>query len=175
MNKKFRFQLLHEWIIANYLPLKVLDVAGGKGLLSYLLNKSGYNSTVIDPASEFRPMKYTDLISGERSKISKEEQNNIPRIKNIFLEEMTKDYDLIVGIHAHGCNIKIIDSCAKYSKDFILMPCCVVDEPIEKVGGINWMNSLEEYARNKGFEIKKDTLNFKGQNKLIWGKINNEH
>ena len=50
LNNKFRFQLLQMWLTARYKPAKVLDVGGGKGLLSYLLNKNGWGTTVVDPA-----------------------------------------------------------------------------------------------------------------------------
>ena|SRR3990167_4958713 len=79
LNKKFRFQLLQEWLTNRYQPARVLDVGGGKGL-----------------------------------------------------------------------------------------PCCVIDEPLEKQPGINWLNSLIGYAKDKGFAVKRDTLNFKGQNVLIY-------
>jgi hypothetical protein len=47
--KKFRFQLLHQWMTARIEPCRVADVGGGKGLLAYLLGQSGWAATVIDP------------------------------------------------------------------------------------------------------------------------------
>ena len=114
LNKKFRFQLLQDWLTARYKPCKVLDVGGGKGLLSLLLRELGWQATVIDP------------------------------VKDIYLHK-NKD-----------------------NKDFLLLPCCVIDEPIVKVADVNWLESLIEYAKNLNFEVKTDTLNFKGQNKLIY-------
>jgi hypothetical protein len=40
--KKFRFQLLHRWIVDNVAPCRVADVGGGKGLLAFLLQQSGW-------------------------------------------------------------------------------------------------------------------------------------
>lgn len=167
-NKKYRFQLLHDWLTLNYAPSRVLDVGGGKGLLSYLLNKSGWEATVADPIYDFRPMKYRDIQTREQTKLTQDEQKNIPRIIGEFTEGMVENYDLIVGLHAHGSNMQIIDACAKYDKDFLLLPCCVIGEPIEKVHGMDWIQSLVDYAQSKGFAVKKKELFFKGQNILIY-------
>jgi hypothetical protein len=81
---------------------------------------------------------------------------------------MAKDFDLLIGLHAHGSNLQIIDACKKYGKDFLLLPCCVIDEPLIKRPDVDWMESLIDYAKGKGFEVKRDELNFKGQNVLIY-------
>jgi 2-polyprenyl-3-methyl-5-hydroxy-6-metoxy-1,4-benzoquinol methylase len=47
--KKFRFQLMAEFIINKFPACKVADIAGGHGLLTHLLNQSGFKSVVIDP------------------------------------------------------------------------------------------------------------------------------
>ncbi len=49
LNNKFRFQLLQMWLSQKYKPTKALDVGGGKGLLSLLLNINGWDVTVVDP------------------------------------------------------------------------------------------------------------------------------
>ena len=100
--------------------------------------------------------------------MAKGEIEGVSRIKAVFDEDMVKDFDLIIGLHAHGSNMQIIDACAKYEKDFLLLPCCVIDEPIVKMPGIDWMGSLVEYAESKGFKVKRDTLFFKGQNVLVY-------
>ena len=50
--KKFRFQLLHRWLVGHCEPCRVGDVAGGKGLLTYLLQNSGWQAVVIDPLDQ---------------------------------------------------------------------------------------------------------------------------
>lgn len=169
LNKKFRFQLLQEWLTNRYKPVKVLDVGGGKGLLSYLLNKNGWNATVVDPVDENVYLtKYKDIKTGKRVLLSQEEVRSIPRINCVFKEEMAGDFDLLIGLHAHGSNMQIIDACRKYDKDFLLLPCCVIDEPLVKKPDIDWLQSLVDYAEDLGFEVKRDSLNFKGQNVLIY-------
>jgi len=164
--RKFRFQLLHKFIIKNFKPCKVADVGGGKGLLAYLLKKDGFDAFVIDPFNQELPKKYKDL-EGNKEKMNTEK---IPRITKKFKKEMIKDFDLIIGLHAHGSNMNIIEGCAKYKKDFILMPCCVIDEPIIQKPNIDWFDSLVKYAKNLGHDLKYFELNCTGQNKGFYTK-----
>lgn len=165
--KKFRFLYLHRWIIENYKPCRVADIGGGKGLLTYLLQNSGFNTTVIDPFFQTLPEKYKDL---EKIKHKIKDNESVKRISKEFSPEMAQDYDLLIGLHAHGCNMMIIDAAKKYGKDFILLPCCVIDEPIEKREGVNWRESLIEYAIAKDIDVKTDRLNVMGKDILIYTK-----
>ena len=159
--KKFRFQLLSEWIVAVFKPCRVADIGGGKGLLSHLLNQNGFQSVVIDPHDQALPSKYKDL-TGIKFKLQGTEQ--VPRANATFEKEMAKNFDLLIGLHAHGSNMKIIEAAAEYHIDFILMPCCVIDEPITPQANINWFDSLEKYANKLGITTQRFELNFSGQN-----------
>lgn len=163
---QFRFQVITDWLVETYKPCKAADVGGGKGLLAYLLNQKGWDVTVIDPINQSLPKKYRDLDADKRILIPSTE--SVKRIDLPFEEEMTKDFDLLIGLHAHGSNIKIINSCAKYKKNFVLLPCCVIDEPIEVKANINWMDSLEEYATKQGFKVHKTHLNFVRQSTVLY-------
>ena len=163
--RKFRFQLFHQWIVENYRPLKVLDVGGGKGLLSYLLNQSGFEAAVLDPKNQLLPWKYKDL-QGKRNKIK--DRASVKRIDQIFNEEKAKSFDLIVALHAHGANMKIIEFAKKYDKLFAILPCCVIDEPIVKRKGVNWFDSLVDFSREKGHNTDTFKLDFKGKNRGIY-------
>lgn len=166
--KKFRFQLLHQWILDHVEPCRVADIGGGKGLLSYLLQESGWESTVIDPIHQELPNKYKDLIQVRQVKISEEER--IPRIDNVFEPEMAGDFDLLVAVHAHGCNLQLIDAAAHYGRSFIVLPCCVIGEPILPPPGVSWIQFVVDYALERGFEIEPFRLNFKGQNIGVYAK-----
>ncbi len=168
LNNKFRFQLLQQWLTSKYKPAKVLDVGGGKGLLAYLLNKNGWKATVVDPAITDVLTKYKDIETGKRVLLKDGEIESFKRMTGIFKEEMAQEFDLLVGLHAHGSNLQIINAAKKYDKNFLLLPCCVIGEPLIKKPNIDWLKSLIEYAEDKGFEVKKDILNFKGQNVLIY-------
>ncbi len=165
---QFRFQLIAKWLIETYPSCKAVDVGGGKGLLAYLLNQKGWDVTVVDPVHQSLPPKYKDLESGKRILIK--DRDSVVRIDKPFDEEMTKDFDLLIGLHAHGSNMMIIRSTKKYCKNFVLFPCCVIDEPIEIQHNVNWFDSLENYAKDLGMPVKRVTLNFVRQSKGIYTK-----
>jgi hypothetical protein len=161
MMKKFRFQLLHEWMIAHCGPCCVADVGGGKGLLAYLLRQSGWQATVIDPAPQALPDKYKDLAADRQVRIAAEA---VPRIDAPFRPEMAAHFDLLVAMHAHGCNILLLDAAAEHGRDVILLPCCIIHEPVVPAPGTHWLECVVEQATRRGFQIVPFRLNFKGQN-----------
>jgi hypothetical protein len=77
---------------------------------------------------------------------------------------MAKDFDVLVAMHAHGCNIQLIDAAAEFGREAILLPCCVIGEPILPPPGTHWIQALVEYAVGKSFVVMPFRLNFKGQN-----------
>jgi hypothetical protein len=160
--KKFRTQLLYQWLVSVFEPCRVADVGGGKGLLSFLLANDGWQAVVIDPFDQSLPDKYKDLSSGQRVKIGADQ--SVRRITTAFQVEMARDFDLLVGMHAHGCNAKIIDASVKYGCGFVLFPCCVIDEPFFPRLGVQWIECLADYAIRQGKGISPFRLNFKGQN-----------
>lgn len=160
--KKFRFQLLHQWLLAHLEPCRVADVGGGKGLLTYLLRQSGWAATVIDPVTQALPSKYKELRTNKQVRIAASEQ--VPRLDHRFEPKMARNFDLLVAMHAHGCNIQLIDTAVKFDCALILLPCCVIDEPVLPPSGVHWIQWLVEYALEKGFAVEPFRLNFKGQN-----------
>lgn len=160
--KKFRFQLLHEWIITNLPKSRVADVGGGKGLLAYLLQQSAWDATVIDPVPQALPTKYKDFRLNRRVKIGPEE--SVPRIDQPFAPEMAEQFNLLVSMHAHGCNVQLIDVAAASGKPIILLPCCIIDEPLLPAPGQHWIACLMEYALAKNLTVTPFRLNFRGQN-----------
>ena len=160
--KKFRFQLLHRWLVEHIEPCRVADIGGGKGLLAFLLQQSGWQSTVIDPVNQALPDKYKNISTGKRVRIAATE--NVPRIDSAFAGEMAQHFDMLVGMHAHGCNAQIIDTAAELGCGFVLFPCCVIDEPFYPPLGVQWLESVTDYAVRKGHTVYPFRLNFKGQN-----------
>ena len=160
--KKFRFQLLHQWLIHNFSPCRAADIGGGKGLLGHLLIESGWQVTVIDPIPQDLPTKYKDIVLGRRVKI--DPAARVPNLPAEFETHQAKNFDLLIGMHAHGCNAKIIDAAAEYGCGFVIFPCCVIDEPFYPPLGIHWLESLADYAVRQGIMLKPFRLNFKGQN-----------
>jgi hypothetical protein len=160
--KTFRFQLMHQWLVEHFEPSRVADVGGGKGLLAHLLQASGWQATVIDPVDQRLPDKYKDIESGDRQRIAPDE--SVPRIDKGFEMEMGAEFDLLIGMHAHGCNVRIIEAAATYGCGFVLFPCCVIDEPFYPPIGVHWLESLAHYATGLGQTVYPFRLNFKGQN-----------
>jgi hypothetical protein len=160
--KKFRTQLLYHWLVNVFEPCRAADVGGGKGLLSFLLAQNGWQAAVIDPFDQALPDKYKDLYSGQRVKISPDQV--VHRITAEFQVDMARDFDLLVGMHAHACNAKIIDAAVQYGCGFVLFPCCVIDEPFFPRLGVQWIECLADYAIRQGKAISPFRLNFKGQN-----------
>lgn len=160
--KKFRFQLLHEWILNRLPPGRVADVGGGKGLLAYLLQQSGWDATVIDPIDQPLPTKYKDLRLNRRVKISSDQ--SVPRLTQEFAPEMAAQFDLLVSMHAHGCNIQLIDVAAATKKKVVLLPCCIIAEPLLPEPGQHWISCLVDYALAKNLVVEPFRLNFRGQN-----------
>lgn len=160
--KKFRFQLLHRWLTARFEPCRVADIGGGKGLFAFLMQQSGWDATVIDPTFQELPHKYKDIALGRRVKIAASE--SVPHRNQAFVRALAQDFDLLVGMHAHGCNAAIIDAAAEFGCGFIIFPCCVIDEPFYPVIGVDWLECLADYAVRQGHHITPFRLNFKGQN-----------
>jgi hypothetical protein len=159
---------MSEFILSTYERCRVADIGGGKGLLAFLLAREGWDSVVIDPFDQLLKHKYKDIQTGQRVKLSVGEITGLERISSVFEKDMAKDFDLLIGLHAHGSNMKIIQAALEYKKDFAILPCCVIDEPVEKVSGINWLNSLFDYASDLGLSPKKAILNFAGQRTVIY-------
>jgi hypothetical protein len=160
--KRFRFQLLHQWLIHNFAPCRAADIGGGKGLLSYLLIQSGWQATVIDPAAQPLPEKYKDIVTNTRIRI--DPSVRVPNIPAEFEPQHARGFDMLIGMHAHGCNVKIIEAAAQLGCGFVLFPCCVIDEPFVPPPGVHWLESLADYAVQQGHAVKPFRLNFKGQN-----------
>lgn len=162
MMKKFRFVLLHEWIAQHVTPCRVADIGGGKGLLAYLLGQSGWDATVIDPIHQALPTKYKDPATGKQIHI--DPSASVPRRDCTFTSELAAEFDLLIALHAHGCTIAVIDAAAEYKCQVILLPCCVIGEPLIPAPGIHWLQCVADYAKSRGFVIEPFRLNFKGQN-----------
>jgi hypothetical protein len=88
----------------------------------------------------------------------------VPRLDHVFTPEMARDFDLLIALHAHGCNIMLIDAAAAYRRQVILLPCCIIAEPLTPVAGVHWLQCVADYAKSRGFAVEPFRLNFKGQN-----------
>jgi hypothetical protein len=131
-------------------------------LLAYLLQLDGWESTVIDPIHQGLPVKYKDLANDKQIKVAETER--VPRLSQPFAPELATQFDLLVAMHAHGCNIQMIHAARECNIPCLLLPCCVIDEPIVPPPGTHWLACVADYARETGFNVEPFRLNFKGQN-----------
>jgi hypothetical protein len=159
--KKFRFQLLARWITDSFPPCRVADVGGGKGLLTHLLGRAGFQAEVVDPVDQPLPPRYRDLASGRRVRLGDEDR--VARRRVPFRPDLGRRYDLLVALHAHGCNLAVLDTAAQAGISCVVLPCCVVDEPAAPGPGQNWFLWLADQARGLGLEPEFFALNFRGQ------------
>lgn len=160
--KKFRFQLLHRWLVERFEPCRVADIGGGKGLLAWLLQQDGWEATVIDPVFQTLPNKYKDIRLNRQIKPRPEDR--VPFIAHPYTKKFGQQFDLLVGMHAHGCNVAVMETAVETGCSFVLLPCCVIDEPICPRTGFEWLEAVADYAVYLGLETHPFRLNFKGQN-----------
>ena len=80
-----------------------------------------------------------------------------------FGPALGRRYDLLVALHAHGCNLAVLDSVAEAGNSCVVLPCCVVDEPAAPGPGQNWFMWLVDHARGLGLQPEFFALNFRGQ------------
>ncbi|MGH3302288.1 MAG: hypothetical protein ACRDOK_11505 [Streptosporangiaceae bacterium] len=160
--KKFRFELLAAWIAANFPPCRVADIGGGKGLLSYLLDLQGFESTVIDPVLQPIPGKYRNPATGRQVKTLADA--SVAHITQPYSLDLGRDFDLIVALHAHGVNQRILDSVQAYGSSCVVLPCCVIAEPAAPPPGQDWFSWLADRGRQLGLAVEYFYLNFSGQN-----------
>ena len=133
--------LTHEWISVWW------DCFGESAAPYILTVVSGADIVAIAPLMLSRARLYGCPI------------RRLQAIVNVYTER----FDLLLGLHAHGCNIQIIDASAANDIGFVLMPCCVIDEPLYPVHGITWVQSLTDYAIRQGFQVRPFQLAFSGQ------------
>lgn len=160
--KKFRFELLADWIAGNFPPCAVADVGGGKGLLSYLLDLQGFESTVIDPVFQPLPAKYREPRTGRQVKMPA--GASVRHLAAPYSTDLGAGFDLLVALHAHGVNQQILDSVAAYGNSCVVLPCCVIGEPAAPPPGQDWFSWLAGYGRGLGQPVEYFCLNFSGQN-----------
>jgi hypothetical protein len=160
--KKFRFELLSTWIAGNFPPCAVADIGGGKGLLSYLLDRQGFESTVIDPAFQPLPAKYREPGTGRQVKMPA--GASVRHLSTPYSPDLGAGFDLLVALHAHGVNQQILDSAAAHGTSCVVLPCCVIGEPAAPPPGQDWFSWLAGYGRGLGLPVEYFCLNFSGQN-----------
>lgn len=124
-------------------PMKVADVAGGRGTLNEMLTLEGYDVVTIDPDLRFK----NPCLVG---------------VNACFDHHMAIDYDLIVGMHPDGATEEIARA-ARY-RPVILVPCCRIWEGVEMRATRSIRGTVEKFFGLNGIPFDKDYLDISGPN-----------
>lgn len=138
-----RFEAVAEVIVKNYGKNieYIADVAGGKGMLSRLLNKKyNYQSTVFDP----RGFALVGVSNKTRE----------------FTLQDAQFYDLVIGLHPDETTRIVVES-SKFTNTLIV-PCCNFWDQSKKLGRDALLSEVEHYYLQNSVKYKKVIFNFEG-------------
>jgi len=174
-HKSLRAKIFASWLVENILsPINnhVLDIAGGKGLLSMELAKNGIACTVIDPLIRKKP------------KMKQLRKSNVPE-PHFLVEEFTSRFTnshtciaaqstCLVGLHPDECTEDIIDVALQMDHVSVaVVPCCVFPSfnPHRTLKNGRFVNTHQDfcqYLMEKDARLKQSTLPFEGMNQVIY-------
>lgn len=137
-----RFEVVAEFIASYYGTAvhAIADVAGGKGLLTRLLQKKkNFACELIDP----------------RQKVLK----GIVHRSERFEPEMADYYDLLVGLHPDGA-LRQLGEAARI-RPAVIIPCCNFWDDHRR-GQAELLAAIEDFYRRHAIRFERVTLDFKG-------------
>lgn len=161
MGDRRRFNEMAELILKQFPRARykvVLDIAGGKGFLSFYLAKKGYLCKVID------------IVKNRNKAFKGSKSHNVEMIKGSFTEEMKIKGDLIVGLHPDEATEAIIEWAVKNKKPFIVCPCCLFTGSGEQFHFDEWIKHLERIAEQTHI-VDQQRLKIKGKNLVLIGRL----
>ncbi|XP_040581831.1 uncharacterized protein [Lepeophtheirus salmonis] len=186
-SKHKRARIFANWIEETYSFLDnkkdlILDVAGGKGDLSFELSvRKDFKSHVVDP--RFDPRNREESYKKWQKKIAKKTGRKIPKSFNTWFDQnfFIKNRDwilgnvkLIVGLHPDEATDSIVDLCLENNINFAIAPCCVfaTQNPHRKLTNGTTPNTYElylEYLQQKSIQnIQVVDLKFGGRNTILY-------
>ena len=172
-NSEFANFLVEKFGLENIKKGFVLDIAGGKGLISYFLTiKYGIKCKIVDPRGATLPKsKIKDL---KKKKIVIEE------IRKMFTldtcDELIKGCSLIIGMHPDEATVDIVEVALAKKINFAVVPCCVFhnkfpDRKLKNGKDVVEYPDIIQFILEKDDSLKTDFLNIKGRNKIIYKKF----
>ena len=117
-----------KWLLENMNVSstdKVLDVAGGKGLLSVELARTAHcHCTVMDPLIRKRPpqMKHLQRLQAPLPEFVADSFINN---EETVASEMVSSSTLLIGLHPDECTEDIVNVALRCNKSVAIVPCCV--------------------------------------------------
>ncbi len=189
-SKNQKSKIFSNWILKTFVKdnekCNVLDVAGGRGMLSIQLYADSLDQnlqvqcTVVDPRSDgLRPIKSQFKQLGTRS-IDGKIQHIPEYFGNEFLASLSflslwNETDLVLGFHPDQATDAIVDSCLACNpiKPFAIIPCCVFasENGHRRTLSGKGVATYEEYIDwllEKDSRIQKMALPIHGRNILLY-------
>lgn len=183
----------------------ILDVAGGKGEVSARLCMCHCQQVImVDPRPANIVQCYETLvvpkIPNKWQRRLQEQQTKNPKfvhdtIQQRFqqfimtfdeqsiqeskkLQDAVQNASVLVGLHADGATEVIVDAALKYSKPFVVVPCCVFpnlfhdrrvyDDETKGMVAVRSHEQFCQYLVAKDPRFRIETLPFEGRNVAIW-------
>lgn len=142
-----RFEIVADFVFETYgrSIRYIADVAGGRGMLSRILNKKyNYESTVVDPRG------YALL--------------GVPNINEMFSSQSASYYDLVIGLHPDEATRPVVESALVTNA--LVIPCCNFWDQTKKLGRDALLSEIAQYYQENKINYKQVTLDFEGPKNL---------
>ena len=172
-NSEFANFLVEKFGLENIKKGFVLDIAGGKGLISYFLTiKYGIKCKIVDPRGATLPKsKMKDL---KKKKIVIEEIRKMFTLNTC--NELIDGCSLIIGMHPDEATVDIVDVALSKKINCAVVPCCVFhnkfpDRKLKNGKDVVEYPDIIQFILEKDDSLKTDFLNIKGRNKIIYKKF----
>lgn len=176
-NKALRAKIFAKWLVENMDIDKndiVLDIAGGKGLLSMELARTARSKCiVVDPLIRKRPnMKHLEKMQAPLPKfLSESFYNNAETVHS----SMAKSSTLLVGLHPDECTEDILEVALKCDKSVAIVPCCVFPSlfPSRRLKNgqtVTLYADFLDYLLEKDSRLQRAELPIDGKNQVIYLK-----
>ena len=175
-NSEFSDFLVKTFGLDNIKKGFVLDIAGGKGLISFFLTtKYDIKCKIVDPRGATLPKaKKKEL---KKKNIVIEEERKMFTLNTC--DELIKGCSLIIGMHPDEATVDIVDVALNKKINFAVVPCCVFHNKFPERKLKNGKDVVEyldliQFILEKDDNLKIDFLNIKGRNKVIYKKFDDE-
>ena len=172
-NSEFSDFLVKTFGLDNIKKGFVLDIAGGKGLISFFLTtKYDIKCKIVDPRGATLPKaKKKEL---KKKNIVIEEERKMFTLNTC--DELIKGCSLIIGMHPDEATVDIVDVALNKKINFAVVPCCVFHNKFPERKLKNGKDVVEyldliQFILEKDDNLKIDFLNIKGRNKVIYKKF----
>ena len=172
-NSEFANFLVDKFGLENIKKGFVLDIAGGKGLVSFFLTTVyGIRCKIIDPRGASLPKSRRKEL--KKKKIQIEENRKMFTLDTC--DELIKGCSLIVGMHPDEATVDIVDVALAKKINFAVVPCCVFhnkfpDRKLKSGKEVVEYPDIIQFILEKDSSLKIDFLNIKGRNKVIYKKF----